>query len=547
LTLKRAVLDAGVQVSSNKMSDNTVETSVPAKKNASRAPAFSPLSLTRTLWKHKIMVAAVWVGGTAATIFLAELLPKVYKAEVVILVDSQEIPEKYVEPTVTSAMQERLATLNQQILSATRLTKIISTLDLYREERQKLAPEEVIELMRKNISVRAERGLARERAGAFRVSFEDKTPAVAAKVANELASVYIQENLKFRERQAEGTSQFLESQLAAAKKELDEQEAKVSRYKLARNGELPEQENALNAAMARMQLELSSNQDALNRAEQTKALLENSLAIAQGSVDAITKAASAGQSAAASAVASLAPQRRRSDILRDQLDAALARYSERHPDVLSLRQQLDAALQAEAAQARAAREAAKDAGSGRNPGAAPPEVAREIIAQNERIASTRTQVELAGREIARLREERGRMLKELAVLQGRVDRLPLREQEMAALTRDYEISKANYQSLLQKKLSAEMAADMERRQQSERFTVLDPATVPETPSAPNLPLVYAGGSILALMFGVGGAFIREFASDVLLGEWELPPGTIVLARVPRIRACALATGSEANS
>ncbi len=538
-----------MQASNNKMSDKPVETTVQAKAGAgsSRSPAFSPLSLTRTLWKHKVMVAAVWVGGSVATFVLAGLLPKTYKGEVLILVDSQEIPEKYVEPTVTSAMQERLATLNQQILSATRLTKIISALDLYREERQKMAPEEVIELMRKKISVRAERGLARERAGAFRVSFEDEVPAVAAKVANELASVYIQENLQFRERQAEGTSQFLESQLTAAKKELDEQEAKVSRYKLARNGELPEQENALNAAMTRMQLELSSNQDALNRAEQTKALLENSLAIAQGSVDAMTKATSAGQSAAASAIASLAPRRRRSDVIRDQLDAALARYSERHPDVLALRQQLDSAIQAEAAQAEAAQEAAKDVGNGRNLRALPPEVAREVLAQNERIESTRTQVELASRDIARLRQERGQMLKELAVLQGRVDRLPLREQEMAALTRDYEISKANYQSLLQKKLSAEMAADMERRQQSERFTVLDPATVPETPSAPNLPLAYAGGSILALMLGIGGAFTRDLASDVLLGEWELPPGTIVLARVPRIRAGAVMARSEATS
>lgn len=491
------------------------------------------------------MVAAVWIAGTAATVLLARLLPRTYKAEALILVDSQEIPEKYVEPTVTTAMQERLATLSQQILSATRLGKIISSLDLYSEERKKLAPEEVIELMRKNISVKAERGLARERAGAFRVAYEGEVPAVVARVANELASVYIQENLQFRERQAEGTSSFLAAQLQSAKRELDEQEAKVSRYKLARNGELPEQENALNAAMARLQLELGANQDAINRNEQTRALLENSLAIAQGSVDAIAKLNSAGQSSTATVLASLVPQRRRSQLIRQQLDSALARYSERHPDIQALRQQLDAALQSEAAEDEAARKAASAGGEG-SLRALPPELAREVLTQQERIESTRTQIALAEREISRLKQERKGMLQQASVLQGRIDRLPLREQEMAALTRDYEISKANYQSLLQKRLSAEMAADMERRQQSERFTVLDPATVPEKPSRPRLPLIYSGGSLLALAFGVGLAITRDLAADVLLGEWELPADTVVLARVPRIRAGHLRLTPEAE-
>ncbi len=492
------------------------------------------------------MIAVFWMLGTAATVLLAQMLPRTYKAEALILVDSQEIPEKYVEPTVTTAMQERLATLSQQILSATRLGKIISSLNLYSEERKRLAPEEVIELMRKNISVKAERGLTRERAGAFRVAFEGKVPAVVAKVANELASVYIQENLQFRERQAEGTSSFLEAQLQAAKRQLDEQEAKVSRYKIARNGELPEQENALNAALARLQLELGANQDAINRNEQTKALLENSLAMAQASIDAITKLNSAGQSAAAAAVASLAqPQRRRSQSIREQLAAARARYSDHHPDVQALRQQLDAALQTEAAEDEAARKAPE--GGIESLRALPPELAREVLTQQERVESTRTQIALAEREISRLQQEREKMLQQASVLQGRIERLPLREQEMAALTRDYEISKANYQSLLQKRLSAEMAADMERRQQSERFTVLDPATVPEKPYKPRLPLIYVSGSLLALSFGAGLAIARDLASDVLLGEWELPPDTVVLARVPRIRAGHLGLSPEAEA
>ncbi len=501
-----------------------------------RNPALLPLSLLRMLWRHKLLIAAVWAGGTLLTVLIGSRLPRSYKAEVLILVDSQEIPERYVAPTVTSAIQERLATLNQQILSATRLSKIISALDLYRAERATMAPEEVIELMRKKITVKAERGLARERAAAFRVGFEADNPKVAARVANELANLYIQENLQFRERQASGTSRFLESQLLAAKKELDEQEAKVSRYKLQRNGELPEQADNLNAALTRLQMELQANQDALNRTQQTKALLENTLSIAQDSLQSLTNLSAAGRAAVSATLATVLPQqRRRSEVLREQLDNALVRYSESHPDVQALRKHYEAAVQAELADEKAAADALRAGGNAAGANL-PPELARDAMLHRERIEGTQTQIRLAEREIHRLGQGRDRILRDIATLQGRIDRMPLREQELASLTRDYNISKENYQSLLQKKLAADMAADMERRQQSERFTVLDPATVPEKPSSPKLPLIYAGGSLFSLALGMCLAILLDLASDVLLGEWELPPDLKVLARVPRMRA-----------
>ncbi len=508
-------------------------------------PAFLPLSLLRTLWKHKLMIAAVWAAGTAVTFLVSSRLPRSYQAEVLILVDSQEIPERYVEPTVTSAIQERLATLSQQILSTTRLNKIITALDLFPEERRRLAPEEVIELMRKRITVRAERGLAKDRAGAFRVAFQGEDPVTSAMVANELASVYIQENLQFRERQASGTSKFLESQLLAAKKELDEQESKVSGYKLQRNGELPEQENTLNAALSRLQIELQANQDALNRNEQTKALLANTLAMAEGSLDTITKLSSVpGGDAVLSAPG--AQQQRRSVILREQLDAARIRYSEDHPDVQALKKQYEAAVRSEIADAQAASRIVGDSASGAAV-RVPPTIARDVVQQTERIEQTKAQIAVADRDIARLGRVREKLLHEVSNLQARLERMPIREQELAALTRDYEISKTNYQSLLQKKLAADMAADMERRQQSERFTVLDPATPPEVPSSPKLPLIYAGGSLTALMLGMLAAFIIDFGRDVLLGEWELPVGTKVLARVPRIRVDRITSNLATNS
>ena len=118
--------------------------------------------------------------------------------------------------------------------------------------------------------------------------------------------------------------------------------------------------------------------------------------------------------------------------------------------------------------------------------------------------------------------------------QGRIEKLPVREQEMAQITRDYEISKLNYKSLLDKKMDAEMSLNMERRQQSERFVVLDRAQLPEKPVKPNRPVFYSAGTAAALVIALLLGFVVELRNNVMLGEWELPPGTPVLARLPYI-------------
>ena len=127
-----------------------------------------------------------------------------------------------------------------------------------------------------------------------------------------------------------------------------------------------------------------------------------------------------------------------------------------------------------------------------------------------------------------------RILKDLDQYQRRLERLPVREQEMARITRDYEMSKENYKSLLDKKMAAGMSLDMERRQQSERFTVVDRAQLPQKPIKPNRPLFYAGAAGLGLVLALVAGFGIEMRQNVFLGEWELPPGTEVLARLPFI-------------
>ncbi len=519
------------------------------QKSSIVRPELSPRSVIRMLWKHKALIAIVWVLLSAVSIVGIYRLPAIYRAETLILVDSQKIPDRYVTSTVNNDVQDRLATISQQILSSTRLQKIIETYDLYREERKTLSQEEIIDLMRLDIKVTLEKGWTKDRPGAFRVAYQGPNPSIVAEVANRIANLYIEENLRAREVQAEGTTEFLENQLEEAKKRLDEQEAKVSQFKLEHNGELPQQENSLNGALTRLQIELQGNQEAISRAQQSKLLLENSLGIAEpelktlqaAAVSAAEPASGAGRGTAATddAGRTTTPQKR-SDVLQAQVDALLVRYKDDHPDVRRLQAEIAGARRQEAEDARLAAAAPKAPASRPAPAAQPvpaaipAQLAQDLVRQREKVGNLRAQVAAANRDLETLKAERTRILGATSSYQKRVERLPIREQQMAALTRDYEISKANYRSLLDKKFNAEMATSMERRQKGERFTVLDAASVPEKPFKPQRGPLSALGATLSLVIGICIAAGKELKRNSLLGEWELPAGVLVLGRVPLI-------------
>jgi uncharacterized protein involved in exopolysaccharide biosynthesis len=155
-------------------------------------------------------------------------------------------------------------------------------------------------------------------------------------------------------------------------------------------------------------------------------------------------------------------------------------------------------------------------------------------AEHARVENLKTQIALADREIKQRSTERDGILKAITQYQARVEQLPVREQEMAELTRDYEISKTNYKSLLDKKIAASMATDMERRQEGERFTMLDPPMVPEKPVSPKRPLLIGLGCVLSLALALAFPIAEETKRNTVLGEWELPEGLNVLGRVPFI-------------
>jgi polysaccharide chain length determinant protein (PEP-CTERM system associated) len=514
-----------------------------AKKRSTERFYLPPKSLLRALWKRKAALALLLVAGCTITAGVAYEWPATYKSEAVILVESQRIPQTFVMATVNEDLKQTLSTLSEQILAYSRLIEIIKKFDLYHKERQAHPEEEIIEMMRRDIDIQLEKGWNQDHPGAFKISYQGKIPSAVAMVTNELANLFIERNLRSREVQAVGTSQFLDNQLDDAKKRLEQQEAMLSKYKLAHQGELPEQENSLIATLNRLQVELQGVQDALGRTQQNKMLVQDSLQSGQITLAAMARIAQRKDATPAGAGDQ--------PMSVKQLEALLAdlqtRYTDDYPDVQIVKARLTEARAKDAkAQSRMQAGQAKSAKAAQLATAATvdlemadiddPTVAATLAKERERLADLKAEETVTLKQISNLNSERQQIVAEINTVQAHVDRLPISEQQLAAVTRDYEITKANYQSLLDKQLAAGMAADMEKRQKSERFTLLEPARVPEVPFKPNRPLVAGAGGLLSLVIAVAFALGRAVQENVVLGEWEFPRDTHILGRVPVIPA-----------
>src|SRR5499433_481957 len=203
------------------------------------------LDLAHAVWRRRKWLAVlVFAAPFTVGITVVMVMPSVYKATATVLVDRQQVPESFVQPTVTSALETRLHTIGQEIMSRSRLDGLITRFGLYPDLKKKLSPEEIVERMRddiklelKGVDIKGERRAT----VAFTISYRGSDPRTVALVTNTLASFYIEENLKVRERQATGTAEFLRVQLDETKKRLDTQERQVSEFKRRYLGELPQQ------------------------------------------------------------------------------------------------------------------------------------------------------------------------------------------------------------------------------------------------------------------------------------------------------------------
>ena len=450
---------------------------------------------SRRKWLAIIVFAAPMVAGASVISFL----PNVYRSTATVLVDRQQVPEAFVRSTVTSALETRLHTISQEVLSRSRLEELIDRFGLYRELRKRVPLEDVIGRMRSDIKLEIKsaelRGL-REATVAFTITYQGSDPATVASVTNTLASFYNEENTKARERQATGTAEFLKIQLNETKTRLDEQEQRVSGFKRRHLGELPQQMDTNLSTLDRLHAQLRQNADSQTRAADRKQSLSGQLAEAESLVSPPYAGAAAGP--AAGQITPVAPSEVR-DAARlaqkkDELAHLRSQFSDKYPDVVQLTAEIEA-LEREIALAKRA-EPKPGASAAASPVTSPGPMTPYVLRLKEALAEVQTDLKVLKTEEDRLRES-------IAVYQARVDNVPRREQEFKELSRDYESTRELYGSLLKRYEEAQLAESMEQRQKGEQFKVLDPAIARLQPAAPNrlkLLLMAVVGSI-GLAFG----------------------------------------------
>jgi len=504
--------------------------------------SFSAEHYIRLLIHRKWLVLTCFVVVSATTFVVASRLPNIYTSETVILVDPQKVPEAYVKATVTGDVRNRLGTLSAQVLSATRLQKIIETLNLYPEERKRMAREDVIAKMRSDINVRvvSEIGGTQD-LQAFRITYSGGNNRVVAQVTNEIASLFIEENLKAREQQATGTTEFLENQLQETRKALEDQENKLKDFKLKHIGEMPEQQAADLQILGQLQSQFQLQGDALSRAEQQKSYIQTMSAQTDPVLD--IDDPDLGGPAGGESKSPDKPAKPAVSAAKAKLAILSKRYTDEYPEVRKLKKQVadeEAKAGSDAAGVAVSAEAPPAGGDS----TAAVTAARKSLPQPQLLNHfnpvLQAQLDSLNTEIAKHKEELQRLSKSIASYQGKLSAIPVREQEITHLVRDYEISKGHYSQLLDKQLSAETATQLEIRQKGEKFEILDPGQAAERPSSPNRLLINAAGSLGGLLIGALLALSTEFLGISITSAQALMEvsGLAVLEVIPIIETMA---------
>jgi polysaccharide biosynthesis transport protein len=472
--------------------------------------------ILRYRWLVGILAFTGWMLATTAS----WLLPPKYRSETVILVEQQKIPEHYVEPNVATDLQQRLQNMSEQILSRTRLLAIIDKFHLYASERSGTDPEGLVGRMRKNVTIELVRTPGTEALSAFKISYSDSSPTVAQQITRELTSLFIEENLRNRAQLSEDTTAFLENQLADARKSLDQQEQRLREFRSLNIGQLPEQAEGNLQILAGLQNQLQAATDNLHGSEQQRLFLQYQQRGLGGSV----KSSESGQPL------TVAGLDRKLDTLKDHLAELTVKYTPKHPDVVKIQTEIAAteALKARMMENLKRQKPGEDSGK--------ETVGLGSDPSSSQLGPVEGQLKANELEIANQKSKIRGLESQIGEYRARLNRAPVREQQLTAITRDYEQSRTYYESLLAKKLQSEMATNLEKRRQSEQFRMIDPPNLPQKPYWPNRLIFSVAGLALGGVAGFGIIMLLEFANPRIYQDEELRAveGVQLLVCVPTL-------------
>ncbi len=529
----------------------------------------------RLLWKRKWLILLPTILFPGAAAYWAMQQPDSFKSTTLILVQPQRVPAQFVQSTVTTGIQERLHTISQQIFSRTRLEQIIQEFGLFPEERQTRTPEEVTETMRGRIKLSVHRN------DAFQLAFVDQNPRLAMLVANKLASLFIEENLKVREQQAIGTSQFLGDEIDRYREQVRQREAEILAFKRKHMAEMPEQLAASQARLGQLQSQLQINAQSINSAEDRRVQLQQQLAeieqrvqeervSARGSetrsetrgpsisemLMAQFQQADPGGGAVAAPVDESKLRALEGELAkrRQALEALLISLTPKHPDAVRLQGEVEkieakvaeerARVEAEKAKALAAIPPPPPAPEPAAPAPEPPAPSQSSAEPPLRYPAMyeRLKADLArtDADIVRLSAQTGEIQGAIEGLQGRVAATPARQLQLQQLSEDYDNLKGVLEGLINKKLQADLSENLERKQKGEQFKILDPANLPVKPFSPNRQRVVAMGLLVGLILGLGTVLLMDFLDWSVKSKPDL--GSVVNAPVLGVIPVILTTG-----
>ncbi|MEW6219558.1 MAG: GNVR domain-containing protein [Thermodesulfobacteriota bacterium] len=475
--------------------------------------ALSPAEVIAIIKRRllSLMVPAGLVITAAAAVAL--LLPAVYRSSATILIEAQEIPADFVTATVTSYVEQRLQSINQRIMSTTRLLEIINRLNLYAELREEWTTEEIVEQMREDIEMTpistevTDRRTGRPSAAtvAFTLAYEGREPGTVQQVTNLLASLFLEENIQERARQAEETTRFLEDESTRLKSELAQVEAQIAAFKEAHVQELPDLVPVNLQGLHTAEAGVARLQEQLQGLRERAGYLETQLASLPPPPE---------------KQAQKSEDEKRLEELKIQLTHLRSQFSDQYPDVIKTRAEI-AELEAQVAAAKAAE---PEAPSPDNP-------AKVTLAAQ--LASTRV-------EIAATQRQMEEVEKSMAQYRGRIEASPRVEEQYNTLLSTRRSVQAKYDDLMRKLMEARVASGLEKEQKGERFTLIDPAQLPEKPTRPNRLAILLIGTVLGIGAGVALAALRELADHSVRTPEALAFATAlpVLGSIPEMVTAA---------
>ena len=446
-----------------------------------------------------------------ATVGYCIKAPRVYKADILILVEPQKAPREYVKSTVMVDLGDRLTTITQQIESLTRLEKIIKEYDLYPDIRAAKSMTDAVEVFRKMIEINVRRSSRSSGTGSFEIAYMSDDPVKARDVTNAIANLFIEDNVKPRESQTADTTAFPDGELERMKEVLSQKEEQVRQFKEKYFELMPEQMENNIRTLAQLQQQVDSLSATIQQTEKRKVLLQNQLnKLEAARADARKAVDRHGELGGDEAPPTL-------EELRLQLKRLKSRYSDKHPDVIRL------------AATIAKREKEQEGA----PALQPPtsEAQRLMLVQREDFLS---QLKLIDKQLATLAKKKKKTSSQIAEYRQRIENGPKIEKMFVDLRQDYKEASENYQSLLEKRLQAQLPENIERARQGEQFRILAPATQPEKPIKPNPGRILAVGFMTALACGLGLALFREYLDPAFWSSKELESllGLPVLVSIP---------------